>query len=205
MEAKRKLNNRYESKLDSANLLILGMEGLLPGGRVPVSRLAIKEAGTEKDAFDRQILGAAFTRVVLYAIVVELVVKHIWEQEHGKTAKYHHDVYDLFKQLRPDTRCHIESLYDKCCVAYKDAIQTGVRQHGSDAVAVEMANLEAALEWNKDAVKDFKYEMKLPGRSVPTGIFGNSEYLWVVPNSFPNFAIELTRWAVRHSFTSPSP
>ena len=29
MEAKRELNNPYRSKLDSANLLILGMEGLL--------------------------------------------------------------------------------------------------------------------------------------------------------------------------------
>ena len=36
MEVKRKLNNPYGSKLDSANLLILGIEGLLPGGRVPV-------------------------------------------------------------------------------------------------------------------------------------------------------------------------
>ena len=200
MEAKRKLNNLYQSKLDSANLLILGMEGLLPGDLVPVSRSAVKDAGTEKDAVDRQILGAAFTRVVLYAIVIELVVKHIWEQQQGKTAEYHHDVHRLFKELRPDTRCHIESLYANCCVDYKNAIQAGARQHGSDAVAVDMANLEEALHWNKDAVKNFKYEMTLRGGSVPTGIFWKSEHsFWVVPNTFPNFAIELTRWVARHS------
>ena len=62
-----------------------------------------------------------------------------------------------------------------------------------------MANLEEALDWNKDAVKNFKYEMTLQGRSVPTGIFWTSERFWVVPSTFPNFAIELTRWATRHS------
>ena len=107
VEAKQKLNNSYGSKLDSANLLILGMEGLLPDGAVPVSRSAIKDAGTEKDAVDRQIYGAAVTRVVLYAIVVELVVKHIWEQQQGKTTEHHHDVHRLFKELNPDTQCHI--------------------------------------------------------------------------------------------------
>ena len=205
MEAKQKLNNSYGSKLDSANLLILGMEGLLPDGAVPVSRSAIKDAGTEKDAVDRQIYGAAVTHVVLYAIVVELVVKHIWEQQQGKTAERHHDVHRLFKELNPDTQCHIESFYDECCVAYKNAIQVGRRQHGYDAVAVELANLEEALHWNKGTIKNFKYEMTLRGQSVPTGIFWTSGHHWVVPSTFPNFAIKLTRWAARHNFTSPPP
>ena len=182
------------------------MEGLLPSSAVPVSQSAIADAGTEQDAVDRQRLGAALTRVVLYPIVVELVVKHIWEQQQGRTAKRHHDVHRLFKELRPDTQRHIESLYDECCVAYKNAIQAGTRQHDSDAVAVETANLEEALHWNKDAMKNFKYEMTLRGRSVPTGIFWKPEHhFWVVPSTFPNFAIELTRWAARHNFTSPSP
>ena len=123
--------------------------------------------------------------IVLYAIVVELVVKHIWEQQQGKTAEHHHDVHCLFKKLRSDTRCYIESLYGECCVLYKNAIQVGTRQHGSNAVAVEMANLEEALHWNKDTMKNFKYEMRLQGRSVPTGIFWTSEMFWVVPSTFP--------------------
>ena len=123
----------------------------------------------------------------------------IWEQQQGKTAKYHHDVHCLFKKLRSDTRCYIESLYDECCVPYKNAIQVGTRQHGSNAVAVEMANLEEALHWNKKTMKNFKYEMTLQGRSVPTGIFWTSETHWVTSSTFPNFAIKLTRWAARHS------
>ena len=199
MEAKRELNNPYGSKLDSANLLILGMEGLRPDGLLPVSQAAFEDAGTEKDARERQKYGVAHTCIVLYAIVVELVVKHIWEQQQGKTAKYRHDVHCLFQQLEPKTQRDVLALYDKCCRAYKKAIQTGKQQHGSETVAVEMANLEEALHWNKNTMKNFKYEMTLQGRNVPTGIFWTSETHWVLPSTFPNFAIELTRWAAGHS------
>ena len=199
MEAKRELNNPYGSKLDSANLLILGMEGLRPSGWLPVSQAAVEDAGTEKDARERQEYGVAHTCIVLYAIVVELVVKHIWEQQQGKTAKYRHDVHCLFQQLEPKTQRDVLALYDKCCRAYKKAIQTGKQQHGSETVAVEMANLEEALHWNKNTMKNFKYEMTLQGRSVPNGIFWTSETHWVLPSTFPNFAIELTRWAAGHS------
>ena len=54
MEAKRKLNNPYGLKLDSANLLILGMEGLRPGRVVPVSQAAVEDAGAVSDADDQQ-------------------------------------------------------------------------------------------------------------------------------------------------------
>ena len=186
-------------KLDSANLLILGMEGLRLGRVVPVSQAAVEDAGTEKDAVDRQKYGAALTCAVLYAIVVELVVKHLWEQKHAQIARYNHDVYRLFQQLEPKTQRDVLALYDKCCRAYKKAIQTGKQQHGSETVAVDMANLKEALQWNKLAMRDLKYEMTPSGRSVPTGIFWNSKRLWVLPSNFPNFAIELTRWAARHS------
>lgn len=191
-------------KLDSASQLILGMEGLLPDRVVPVSRAAAADASTVNDALDRQRFGAALTRSVLYVIVVELVVKHLWEQERGKTAPFHHDVHCLFQELKPETRRDVVALYDKCCIAYKTAIQAGKQQHGPKAVAAEMANLEEALQWNADAVKNLKYELTPRGRSVPTGIFWSSELVWVVPSTFPNFAIELTRWAARHHSTKAS-
>ena len=204
MEAKRELNNPYGSKLDSANLLILGMEGLRPGRVVPVSQAAVEDAGAVSAAVDQQI-GAALTCAVLYAIVVELVVKHLWEQKHAQIAEYRHDVYCLFQQLEPKTQRDVLALYDKCCRAYKKAIQTGKQQHGSETVAVDMANLKEALQWNKHAMRDLKYEMTPSGRSVPTGIFWNSKHLWVLPSTFPNFAIELTRWAARHSHSETAP
>ena len=197
------MNSLQRSKLDSASLLILGMEGLRPSGALPVSQAAINDARSVNDAVNRQMIGAALTSAVLYAIVVELVVKHIWEQEHCKTAEHSHDVHRLFRALSSQTQRYIESLYTKCCVEYKAAVQAGKQQHGP--VAVDMANLEEALQWNKSAVKNLKYEMTLRGRSVPTGLFWDSDNVWVVPSTFPNFAIELARWAARRSFKRPRP
>ena len=94
-EKKSNQNTPHGSKLDSAGLLILGMEGLRPGNLIPVSKAAVDAASTPNDAVDRQRYGTALTGVVLYAIVVELVLKHIWEQEQGKTAKFNHNVHSV--------------------------------------------------------------------------------------------------------------
>ena len=171
---------------------------------MPVSEAAVDAASTLNDAVDRQRIGTALTCAVLYPIVVELVVKHIWEQEQGRSAAYNHNVHCLFVQLRPETRRDVETLYDKCCQAYKSAIDIG-QQHGAEVMAVDMADFEEALRWNEDAVKNLKYEITPRGQSVPTGIIWSSQRIWVVPGNFPNFAIELTRWATGRNFTNPSP
>ena len=199
------MNSSHGSKLDSASLLILGMEGLQIGDLVPVSHAAIRDAGSVDAALDRQRIGVALTSAALYAVVVELVVKHIWEQEHGRTAEYIHDVHRLFQELSSQTQHDVEALYDNCCVKYKAAVQAGKQQHGPGAVAVDMANLEEALQWNRNAVKNLKYDLMPRGRSVPTGLFWDSKRVWVVPSAFPNFAIELARWAARHTFTRLTP
>ena len=163
------------------------------------------DAGSVNAALDRQRIGAALTSAVLYAVVVELVVKHMWEQEHGKTAEHSHDVHRLFRALSSQTQRDVEARYNNCCVEYKASVQAGTQQHDSGAVAVDMANLEEALQWNQGAVKDLKYEMTPRGRSVPTGLFWDSDHVWVVPSAFPNFAIELARWAARNSFKRLTP
>ena len=199
------MHNHFESKLDSANLLILGIEGLRPTGLLPVSRAAIEDAGAVQAALDHQKLGASLSSVVLYAIVVELVVKHIWEQERGTPAMRTHDIHSLFLELRPETRRNMIALYEKCCLAYKSAVHAGQEQKGPDAVAVDIASFEEALRWNEDAVKNFKYKLTPRGKSVPTGMFWSSERWWIVPNTFPNFAVELTRWASPQMFRGHGP
>ena len=202
---KRELNSTHGSKFCAASLLILGMEGLRPGRLLPISQAAIRDAGSVNAALDRQRIGVTLTSAVLYAVVVELFVKHMWEQEHGKTAEHSHDVHRLFRALSSQTQRDVEALYNNCCVEYKASVQAGTQQHDSGAVAVDMANLEEALQWNQGAVKDLKYEMTPRGRSVPTGLFWDSDHVWVVPSAFPNFAIELARWEARHSFKRLTP
>ncbi len=183
------------SKLKSASLLILGIEALQPGNIIPVSTAAVSAASSTNDALDRQRLGMALTGTVLYPIVVELVLKHIWEQERGRIAPHTHNVYNLFTDLRQEIQHEVKCLFDQCCQKYMVAVNEGQKQLGATVVEVDMANLVEALQWNEDAVKNLKYELTPSGKSVPTGIIWNSQTLWVLPGTFPNFAIELTRWA----------
>ena len=171
---KREVNSPYGSKLDSAGLLILGMEGLRPGCLVPVSEAAIRDAGSVNAALDRQRIGAALTSAVLYAFVVELVVKHIWEHEHGKMAERSHDVHRLFQALSSQTRREVEALYNNCCVEYKSAVQTGKQQHGPGAVAIDtLSDTSASLPgkgstlWTPSA-SQIRCSRR-PGLTTPTG------------------------------------
>jgi len=52
---------------------------------------------------------------ILYPIVVELVLKHIWEHEQGIIANFNHNVHSLFVQLRPETQFDVKIFYDQCC------------------------------------------------------------------------------------------
>ena len=172
---------------------------------MPVSKAAVDDAGTVNSALDQQRLGNALTCVVIYLTVIELIVKHLWEQERGGTAEYRHIAHALFGDLSNDTRREIEVLYNECCRMYQDAIETGQEQHGAAVVAVDMASLEEALQWNDRAMVDFKYELMPGDKSAPTGVIWSRDTFWVLPGTFPNFAVELTRWATRRSNTAAPP
>ena len=193
------------TKLDTANTLILGIEALRPGGLMPVSKAAVDDTGTVNAAVDQQRLGNALTCVVIYLTVIELIVKHLREQEHGGTAKHRHIAHALFGELRTDTRREMEALYNECCRMYQDAIETGQEQHNAAAAAVDMASLEEALQWNDRAMVDFKCELMPRDKSAPTGVIWSRDRLWVLPGTFPNFAVELTCWAARRSNTAAPP
>lgn len=210
-----------KTKLEAASLLVLGIEGLPPFllppvlaqsteedlppvEMLPVSPRALAEAGTPEAAKDRQRLGVALTRVVLYVIVVELVVKHLWEEEKAADAEYTHNVRKLFEDLKLETQRQIRTIYDECCRGYDAAVQAGQQQHGPEAVAVDMANLEEALEWNEKAIKGFKYDLIPRGRSVPARVMWDSETMWILTPEFKNFAIEVADWASHRGTSAPA-
>ena len=59
---------------------------------------------------EQQRVEMALICAVLYPIVVELVLKHIWEHEQGKTANFNHNVHSLFVPLRPETQFDVKFL-----------------------------------------------------------------------------------------------
>ena len=152
-----------------------------------------KDAEASEEHVDHQRLAKALTSVVLYPIVVELILKYLWEKEHQKESPHTHDLRKLFSELKDETKQDIESIYEKCSRDYTDVIKkAGEAAHGNHEI--DMATFEEALDWNKEAMRNLKYEMTPHGKCVPTGVMWNSERIWVVPQWFPNFAIELTRW-----------
>ena len=182
------------SKIDSAGLLILGIETLRAQGLIPITSEAMGESKNVGEARDRQKIGNALTVVVLYSIVVELAIKQLWEDEHGSLARFTHNILELFTELDSDTQEEVTGIYDECCLAYVHAVEAGIKELGESAMRVEIANINEALKWNESAMRNLKYDMTPQGKSVPSGLFWNSELAWVVPSRFPNFAVRLTRW-----------
>ena len=146
-------------------------------------------------AIDRQRIAMAMTVAAIYPIVVELVIKHLWEMDNGEQAKSSHDAGRFYRELTPNKKTSIEKIYADCCDAYEAAIGEGEKQHGEGSVAVEMATFGEALEWNKVAMRNLKYDFKLEGHSVPIGLFWSGSRMWVLPEGFPVFAVELAHWA----------
>ena len=136
--------------------------------------------------------------------MVELVLKYVWEQEQEQDAMRDHNIHSLFVQLRPEPQCDVKTLYNQYCQQYKSAIDIGWQHHGAEVMAVDMANFEKALWWNEEAAKNIKYEMTPRGKSVSTGINWSSKHLWTVPETIPNFAIEMLRWAINRNSKNPS-
>jgi len=179
-------------KLHSAELLIEGMEFL----RSPIQSMPM-EISQDEEAYqenvDHQRLAKALTSAVLYPIVVELILKHLWEKERKKKFPHIHHLRKLFSGLKEETKQDIKSIYNKCCDDYIDVIKKTGEVHGNQEIV--LATFEEALDWNEEAMRNLKYEMTPHGKCVPTGVMWNSETLWVLPQCFPIFAIELTHWA----------
>ena len=69
-----------------------------------------------------------------------------------------------------------------------------MEQHGWGKIQVEMATLEEALTWNKTAIKDYKYDVRLDGRAVPCGLIWGGESPYTT-TAFPNFSRNLLDFA----------
>ena len=183
-----------EGKLGCARMVVAAI-GCLVARDYPVPAALFGQLGDVEAEVDRQRLGCALTRLVLSALVVELVIKHAWEIARSKTAPCTHDVTSLYNELPSDVGRAIRNLYDECLSRYSEAVRYG-RNQGVD-VDVSLADFDEALEWNKVAIRDLKYEMTPSGKSVPYGVFWGSETIWVPGHDvpLPNYAVELVHWA----------
>lgn len=184
------------TKIESARMMARAMRRLSPDAPIPVPAEKAKDPVSREAAMSRERIAAALTNVALYAIVVELVIKHLWEQGSGcEKAPHHHRIQELFEDLDQTIKDKIGTLYDECCVDYRKAALSGKKQHGAAIVDVDLADLEEALKWNQSAITNLKYSLTPSGKTVPAGMMWGSSNEWVLPAAFRNFAIELSKIA----------
>lgn len=88
-----------QNKLQSAELLIEGIEFLRSSIQsIPMDISHDEDASQEH--VDHQRFAKALTSVVLYPIVVELILKYLWEKERQEKFPHTHDLRKLFSELK---------------------------------------------------------------------------------------------------------
>ena len=114
------------TKIESARMMARAMRRLSPDAPIPVPAEKAKDPVSREAAMSRERIAAALTNVALYAIVVELVIKHLWEQGSGcEKAPHHHRIQELFEDLDQTIKDKIGTLYDECCVDYRKTALAG--------------------------------------------------------------------------------
>ena len=171
------------------------LERSLRGLRV----IAVPSFGeSREEAETNSKLDNGLVGIVLYTMIVELTIKGLWSYENnGKEPEPTHDIQKIFNQLKRSKKSHIKKIYNKICRSYIQAISVGKQKLGEDNIQVEMASLEEALQWNKDAMVHLQYDLNLKGKTVPAGaIWDSNRRIWFGnDNNLPNFASALVRWA----------
>ena len=185
-----------QTKLDAAKMTMIGLDTLYDSPFVKTTKKEASNEETLEKAKDDSRIGKALTCVVLYTIIVELLIKHLWEKKHKNQAPHNHNIEELFSELDGEIQKKVRRIYDGCAKQYNKAIQAGQRQKGKSLRKLKTATLNEALQWNKKAIKEMKYEMELSGKIVPNGMLWKDQQTMWIANKLPNFALELGKWAI---------
>lgn len=101
--------------------------------------------------------------IVIYVIIIELAFKEIWMLDNRREDfKKSHDIKRLFSELTEGTKADITKIYDKCSHEHKVFWEKALKKD-----ITTMASLEEALEWNENAMKNFKYDRKYGEKNIP--------------------------------------
>ena len=105
----------------------------------------------------------------LYAMVIEISIKVIWEIEKGETPKYNHDIWSRYTELSPDSQQKIANMYNTQVANINTIVSqcNGEKDRGGRIVNItlDLQSLEDALKSNRQTVRDFKYDGKFDGKS----------------------------------------
>ena len=145
---------------------------------------------------DTQLIRGKAVCHFLYAVVFEIAIKIIWEIDKGEECRKTHDILCLYNELSREKQLRIKNLYDNQVSLLKVEGRKGDGRSIRVDSLVNLQSLEDALESNSDTMTDFKYDGKFRGKSSAIGgIIWTSETVWVLPERFVIFPIQLLDYA----------
>ena len=133
----------------------------------------------------------------LYAIVIEICIKVIWEIEKNTPPKPTHDIFTRYTELSPESQQAISDIYDIQVSKTHELISRYKIEK-----EIKLQSLEDALRANEQTMRDIKYDGKFNGKSSALGsVMWNEDNLYMnitsnpdaitFPRSLLNYAISL--------------
>ena len=146
----------------------------------------------QKEARDRHRILSKVVCHFLYAIVLEITIKIMWELTNNRECKHTHNICKLYEEIDEKDQEKIRKFFDEK-VSELDGLEGKM---GSKKIKlgdlVEFASLEEALKSNEDTMKNFKYDNKFEGKTnVISSTIWNDETLWTLPSRYETFATKL--------------
>jgi len=91
------------------------------------------------------------TAYYLGSVILELIVKILFELDHKKTAPFHHNIFKIYAQLEKNTKNDIEQIYNNSIMRRKEAFK-------NIDTEVKFPKLCEVLKVNEKMIKNFKYD-----------------------------------------------
>ena len=146
----------------------------------------------QQEARDRHILLSKIVCHFLYATVLEITIKIMWELNNRKECKHNHNICKLYEEIDENGQEKIRKFFDEK-VSELDGLEG---EMGSKKIRlgdlVQFGSLEEALKSNEDTMKNFKYDNKFEGKTnAISSTIWNDETLWALPPGYETFAAKL--------------
>ena len=169
-------------------------EHLDSGPPIRAVKGGVKEQEKARDTYRIQ---SKFVCHFLYALVLENLIKAIWDLDKRTVCRDTHDISALYKELSTISQREIKDIFDEQLsrlAGWEIADKAGQKKKLGEVVPFQ--SWEEFLGANADIVRDFKYDNKLKGSSSVMGsLIWNSETFWALPPGSPLFATKIFRYA----------
>ena len=196
-EGKRNFRVRQAGSEKALYRKIYMAENFLDSAQLLEATTNFVSADSQEDAEARLAENTLRRKTVthfLYAMVIEISIKVIWEIEKGNTPEYNHDIWSRYTELSLDSRYKISDLYETQVANINTIVTRCNRQKDNGGrivnITLDLQSLEDALKANEQTVINFKYDGKFEGKSSALcSVMRTDSLIYALPRSIANAII----------------